>query len=222
MNQAALILILIPLIISIFDYLILKKEKKKKSELIKSALITFLFSYTIIAISYLLLSSVIENLKTIALVISSLSTILLAYLRFKGRKIKEVLKKEVKKEKTLKEKLEEDVKGILIFIWILVVINISLTIFSILKIKPNDTTAIILQIADPIIWILIVLWGQITKSFYPILIFTLIFLVSKIPVVMSLFLLKNPGPAIGTSLIISYFLIKGSISAYKLRKINTK
>jgi preprotein translocase subunit YajC len=35
MNQVALILILIPLIISIFDYLILKKEKKKKSELIK-------------------------------------------------------------------------------------------------------------------------------------------------------------------------------------------
>jgi|TARA_B100001964_G_C14156528_1_gene564563 hypothetical protein len=209
------------LLISIYNFYLLRKSKVKIKECISDTFTSLIINLIIaIIVAAIIGYFVVDASTSIPILIGILAIFVFSYFKFKGRKI---VKGQIKKEKEIKEKkispqqkLLNDIDGaanagyaICVFSIIFIFFSKDIEFFS-------QGVPFILRFADPLIIAALAYWTAKKLSFYAVLIMTIFFIVGKIYFLSPLINAGYSGGAgIGFTIIFGYWLVKGTISAYK-------
>ena len=202
-----------------YDFYLLKKAGVENKRCLISFAGTFFISLFVVFIIFGILSSILTS-KGHPIIPALLSTIALlgiSHFRFKGREIKkgQVLnKRKIEKEKMSPRELAADQSKDAVMIgYFIAVVSIILILLT----RNNDPDYLFLFI-DPLIFALLAFWGQKKDPFIPLLIMTPLFIIGKIFFLISVIEMGGRmSGGIFVSFVIAYYLIKGLISAYKVK-----
>ena len=216
MNAAGFIMILTVLGVSIYDFYILKKSKVKTTSCLSSAGITLVVNFIIFIVGMLIGSAIFGDNNEYWVIISLILVAGISYFRFKGREISKGKVKEVKtkKEKKLapRDQQAEDIRNAAGLGFFVVVVTALLLFY----LKTDNSADYYLKFLDPILIGVLAFWTYKKLSFWGCLLMTSLFIVGKLMMIVPAYAAGGSGGAgIGMSVIISYFMIKGVISAYK-------
>ena len=221
MNAQGFLILITLFGVSIYDFYLLKKSKVKLTSCLSSSLITFVVNFFVMAIAVVISDSIFGDDSPITIPLAIISILGLSYFRFKGR---EIVGGKVKKEKEKEKKLSEKEKtlnsidemstwgyviAVLTTIYILFTINTG-SLFT------GGGENFIIRLIDPLLIAGIAFWISKKKTFLPCLLLTVVFIVGKlmmfIPLIQAGY---TGGGGMGLTIIISYFLIKGTFASYK-------
>ena len=216
MNLAGLIMILTVIGVSVYDFYILKKSKVKTTSCLSSAGITLIVNFVIFIVGMLIGSAIFGDNNEYWVIISLVLVGGVSYFRFKGREISKGKVKEakVKKEKKIspKEKQVETIKMSAGFGFLVVVVT-SLLLFYL---KTDNSMDYYFRFLDPVLIGLFALWAYKKLSFWGSLLMTTMFIIGKLFMIIPVYASGGSGSSgIGMTVVISYFMIKGVIAAYK-------
>ena len=209
-------MILTVLGVSIYDFYILKKSKVKTTSCLSSAGITLVVNFIIFIVGMLIGSAIFGDNNEYWVIISLILVAGISYFRFKGREISKGKVKEVKtkKEKKLapRDQQAEDIRNAAGLGFFVVVVTALLLFY----LKTDNSADYYLKFLDPILIGVLAFWTYKKLSFWGCLLMTSLFIVGKLMMIVPAYAAGGSGGAgIGMSAIISYFMIKGVISAYK-------
>ena len=209
-------MILTVLGVSIYDFYILKKSKVKTTSCLSSAGITLVVNFIIFIVGMLIGSAIFGDNNEYWVIISLILVAGISYFRFKGREISKGKVKEVKtkKEKKLapRDQQAEDIRNAAGLGFFVVVVTALLLFY----LKTDNSADYYLKFLDPILIGVLAFWTYKKLSFWGCLLMTSLFIVGKLMMIVPAYAAGGSGGAgIGMSVIISYFMIKGVISAYK-------
>jgi hypothetical protein len=202
-----------------YDFYLLKKAGVKNTKCFISFVGTFFVSLIVALISFGILSSILttKGHPIIPAFLSTIAVLGLSYFRFKGREIKkgQVLnKRKLKKEKMSPRELAADQSKEAVMIgYVIAVFSLVLVLAT-----KNNSPDYLFSFIDPLIFALLAFWGQKKDPFIPLLIMTPLFIIGKLFFVIES--IKMGGRLSGglvVSVIIAYYLIKGLMSAYKIK-----
>ncbi len=211
--------------VSAYDFYLLKKSKVKISSCLWSSFITLLINFFILAFSVGFGTVLFGDESILPVIFGVLITLAISYFRFRGREVSGgKIKKQVVKEKKLskKEKLREDVENVSTWGYVVAVLTTIFILFTINVGSPftGGGEHFIFRLIDPIIIAGLAYWVSRKKTFVPCLLLTVVFIGGKLAMFIPLIQAGYTGGAgIGLSVIISYYLIKGTFSAYQYQKI---
>jgi positive regulator of sigma E activity len=216
MNSSGIILFIVIIAISIYDFYILNKSKVKITSCLSSSIITLFFNLILLTIGLLLGKQIFGIKNNYWVIISLILIISISYFRFIGRKNNENKKSEkIKpiKKLTPKEEQIEEIKssaGIGGFVAILT----SIYLFFI---KKDNSLDYYLLFLDPVLIGILAYWTYKKLSFVGCLLMTCLFIIGKLAFIVPIFEAggRMGGAGLGMSIIFGYFLIKGTISAFK-------
>ena len=216
MNAAGFIMILTVLGVSIYDFYILKKSKAKTTSCLSSAGITLVVNFIIFIVGMLIGSAIFGDNNEYWIIISLIFVAGISYFRFKGREISKGKVKEVKakKEKKLapRDQQAEEIRnaaGLGFFV-------VAATTLLLFYLKTDNSADYYISFLDPILIGVLAFWTYKKLSFWGCLLLTSLFIVGKLMMIVPAYAAGGSGSAgIGMTVIISYFMIKGVISAYK-------
>lgn len=217
MNLAGLVLCVSVLGISIYDFYLLNRSKVKISSCLSSAAITLAVNLVIFLIGMLIGSAIFGYNNEYWIVISFVLVVGISYFRFKGREITKGKVKEEnnKKEKKLSPKAKQidDIKMAGGFGFLVVVVT-SILLFYL---KTDNSIEYYLRFLDPVLIGLFALWTYKKLSFWGCLLMTILFIIGKLIMIVPAYVVPggSGGAGIGMTVVISYFMIKGVIAAYK-------
>jgi len=217
MNLAALILVTLLGGISIYDFYDLKKSKVRTLTCLSSAGITLVVNAVLFIIGLLIGSAIFGEDNDIYLIVSVILVAGVSFFRFIGRDLNKLKKddiKKVKKDKKVntKNKLADDIRGTGKMGGVLLV----LTVLLIFWIKKDNSAEYYLLFIDPLIIGALAYWTYKKLSFWSCLAMTTIFILGKLIYFLPTYVSGATGfGGIGVAGIISFYLIKGTISAYK-------
>ena len=202
--------------IPIYDFYILKKSKLKTISCLSSAVITFVFNFVIFIFGVLIGSAIFGNNNDYWVVVSLILVIGISYLRFKGRGVSKGKFKEaiIKKEKKLSPKDEQidSIRNACGLGFFVVIVNVILLFY----LKTDNSADYYFKFLDPILIGALAFWTYKRLSFLGCLLMTLLFIIGKLLMLLPLYAAGVSSSAgIGMTVVISYFMIKGVIAAYK-------
>lgn len=216
MNAAGFLMIVTVLGISIYDFYILKKSKVNTTSCLSSAGITLVVNFIIFIIGMLIGSAIFGDNNEYWVVLSVILVAGISYFRFKGREISKGKVKEVKpkKEKKLAPKAQQadDIRnaaGLGFFV-------VGATILLLFYLKTDNSADYYFRFVDPALIGLLAFWTYKKLSFWGCLSMTLLFIVGKLIMIVPAYAAGHSGSAgIGITVVVSYFMVKGVIAAYK-------
>ena len=209
-------MILTVLGVSIYDFYILKKSKAKTTSCLSSAGITLVVNFIIFIVGMLIGSAIFGDNNEYWIIISLIFVAGISYFRFKGRDISKGKVKVVKakKEKKLapRDQQAEEIRnaaGLGFFV-------VAATTLLLFYLKTDNSADYYISFLDPILIGVLAFWTYKKLSFWGCLLMTSLFIVGKLMMIVPAYAAGGSGSAgIGMTVIISYFMIKGVISAYK-------
>ncbi len=215
MSSTGIILFIVLIVISIYDFYILNKARVKISSCLSGSAITFFFNLILLSIGLVLGSLIFGDKNDYWTIISLILIIFVSYFRFKGRKINEITHSEkIKKIKKLspKEKQVDEIKGAASAGGAISVLYCIYLFF----IKKDNSLDYYLLFLDPLLIGILGYWTYKKLSFIGCLLMTCLFVIGKL-----IFLIpmietgRSASGGLGLTIVFGYFLIKGTISAYK-------
>jgi len=215
MSSTGFILFIVLIIISIYDFYILNKAKVKISSCLSGSVITLFFNLILLSIGLLLGSLIFGDKNDYWMIISLILIIFISYFRFKGRKINE--KKHSEKIKQIKklspqEKQVDEIKGAA---GVGGAISILYCIY-LFFIKKDNSLDYYLLFLDPLLIGILSYWTYKKFSFVGCLLMTCFFIIGKLVFLIPIFESgRSASGGLGLTIVFAYFLIKGTISAYK-------
>jgi|LauGreDrversion4_1035100.scaffolds.fasta_scaffold16993_7 hypothetical protein len=215
MSSTGFILFIVIIIISIYDFYILNKAKVKISSCLSGSVITLFFNLILLSIGLLLGSLIFGDKNDYWMIISLILIIFISYFRFKGRKINE--KKHSEKIKQIKklsprEKQVDEIKGAA---GVGGTISILYCIY-LFFIKKDNSLDYYLLFLDPLLIGILSYWTYKKLSFFGCLLMTCFFIIGKLVFLIPIFESgRSASGGLGLTIVFAYFLIKGTISAYK-------
>ena len=216
MNLAALILVTLLGGISIYDFYVLKKAKVKTLTCLSSAGITLVVNVVLFIIGLMIGSAIFGEDNDVYLIVSVILVAGVSYFRFIGREIKVVKKKTktVKDKKSIKDKLKDDIVNAAAFGGLVAAVTFGLLFY----LKQDNSIEYYMRFTDPILIGAMAYWTNKKLSFWSCLAMTSFFIIGKfimlVPI-MSESSIYPGGGGMGLAVVISYFMIKGTYSAYK-------
>ena len=215
MSSSGIIITAILIGISIYDFNILKKSKLQITKCVSSALITLVFNLVLLGIGALIGSAIFGSNNDYWIIISLILISGISYFRFKGR---EISKGKIKAEKSKKKKLSpkeqqvEAIKTAAGFGFFVVVVTTLLLFY----LKTDNSMDYYFRFLDPVLIGLFALWAYKKLSFWGSLLMTTMFIIGKLFMIIPVYASGGSGSSgIGMTVVISYFMIKGVIAAYK-------
>ena len=216
MSSTGVILFIALIVISIYDFYILKKAKAKITSCLSSSIITLLFNLILISIGLLLGSLMFGDKNDYWMIISLILIISISYFRFQGRKIntnKQSEKITKIKKLTPREKQKNEIEqaagvggaaSLLYFIYLFFI-------------KKDNSFDYYLLFLDPILLGILSYWTYKKLSFIGCLLMTCFFIIGKLVLLIPIYQSGSSvgGGGLGMTIIFGYYLIKGSISAYE-------
>jgi len=215
MSSTGIILFIVLIVISIYDFYILNKARVKISSCLSGSAITLFFNLILLSIGLLLGSLIFEDKNDYWMIISLTLIIFISYFRFKGRNINE--KKNSEKIKQIKklsprEKQVDEIKGAA---GVGGAISILYCIY-LFFIKKDNSLDYYLLFLDPLLIGILGYWTYKKLSFVGCLLMTCFFIVGKLVFLIPIFESgRSASGGLGLTIVFGYFLIKGTISAYK-------
>ena len=202
--------------VSIYDFYILKKSKVKTISCLSSAGITLVVNFIIFIVGMLIGSAIFGDNNEYWVIISLILVAGISYFRFKGREISKGKVKEVKakKEKKLPPKEQQidairNAGGLGFFV-------VAATVLLLFYLKTDNSADYYFRFLDPILIGVLAFWTYNKLSFWGCLLMTSLFIIGKLMMIVPAYAAGGSGSAgIGMTAIISYFMIKGVIAAYK-------
>ena len=202
--------------VSIYDFYILKKSKVKTISCLSSAGITLVVNFIIFIVGMLIGSAIFGDNNEYWVIISLILVAGISYFRFKGREISKGKVKEVKakKEKKLSPKEQQidairNAGGLGFFV-------VAATVLLLFYLKTDNSADYYFRFLDPILIGVLAFWTYNKLSFWGCLLMTSLFIIGKLMMIVPAYAAGGSGSAgIGMTAIISYFMIKGVIAAYK-------
>jgi hypothetical protein len=215
MSSTGVILFIVLIVISIYDFYILKKVKVKISSCLSSSIITLFFNLILLSIGLLLGSIIFSNKNDYSMIISLILIISISYFRFQGRKInKNKQSEKITQIKKLspKEQQIEEIKGAAGVGGAVVI----LTTIYLFFIKKDNSPDYYLLFLDPILIGILAYWTYKNLSFVGCLLMTSLFIIGKFALLIPIYAEAGRvvGGGLGLSVIFGYYLIKGTVSAY--------
>jgi len=216
MNIAGFIMLLTILGVSIYDFYILKKSKVKITSCLSSAGITLIVNFIIFIVGMLIGSAIFGDNNDYWVIISVILVGSISYFRFRGREISKGKIKEAKAEKEKKQSPKEqqidaikNAAGLGFFV-------VGATVLLLFFLKTDNSSDYYLRFLDPILIGGLAFWTYKKLSFWSCLLMTCLFILGKLMMIIPYYSAGGSGGAgIGMTVIISYFMIKGVIAAYK-------
>ena len=222
MNVQLQLLLGAVLLISIYNFYLLRKSKVKIGECISDTFVSLIINLIIAIIVGGIIGYFIDASTFIPVLIGILAIFVFSYFKFKGRKI---VKGQIKKEKEIEikkkkispqQKLLDDIDGaansgyaVCVFAIIFIFFSKDIEFFS-------QGVPFILRFADPLLIAALAYWTAKKLSFYAVLIMTIFFIVGRIYFLIPLINAGYSGGAgIGFTIIFGYWMVKGTIAAYK-------
>ena len=202
--------------VSIYDFYILKKSKVKTISCLSSAGITLVVNFIIFIVGMLIGSAIFGDNNEYWVIISLILVAGISYFRFKGREISKGKVKEfkAKKEKKLSPKEQQidairNAGGLGFFV-------VAATVLLLFYLKTDNSADYYFRFLDPILIGVLAFWTYNKLSFWGCLLMTSLFIIGKLMMIVPAYAAGGSGSAgIGMTAIISYFMIKGVIAAYK-------
>lgn len=202
-----------------YDLYLLKKAGVENKRCLISFVSTFFISLLVAFVIFGILSSILTSKghPIIPALLSTIAILGISYFRFKGREIKKgkvINNRKLEKEKmTPRELAIDQSKQAVLIGYVIAVFSIIFIFFT----KNNDPDYLF-RFIDPLIFALLAFWGQKRDPFIPLLIMTPLFIIGKIFLLVSIIEIGGRmSGGIIVSFIIAYYLIKGLISAYKVK-----
>jgi len=217
MNLAALILVTLLGGISIYDFYALKKSKVKTLTCLSSAGITLVVNAVLFIIGLMIGSAIFGEDNDIYLIVSVILVAGVSYFRFIGREIKVVKKKTktVKDKKTIKDKLKDDIVGATALGGLVTVVTFGLLFY----LKQDNSLEYYVTFTDPILIGALAYWTYKKLSFWGCLLMTSLFIIGKLILIIPAYAGGYGGAGIGMTVVMSYFMVKGVIAAYKYNSL---
>ena len=231
MNVQGFLILSTLLGVSIYDFYILKKSKVKITSCLSSSLITFVVNFFVMAIAVVISDSIFGKDSFIGIPLAIISILGLSYFRFKGReivggKVKKEKEKE-KKEKKLSEREQqlEAIDGVSVWGYVIATLTTVYILFTINSgsLFSGGGESFVIRLVDPLLIAGLAFWISKKKTFIPCLLLTIVFIGGKLMFFIPLYEAGyKGGGGIGLTVIISYFLIKGTFASFKynLKKSN--
>ena len=208
--------------VSIYDFYILKKSKVKITSCLSSSLITFVVNFFVMAIAVVISDSIFGKDSIIGIPLAIISILGLSYFRFKGREIVggKVKKEKEKKEKKLSEREQqlEAIDGVSVWGYVIAVLTTVYILFTVNSgsLFTGGGESFIIRLVDPLLIAGLAFWISKKKTFIPCLLLTIVFIGGKLMMFIPLYEAGyKGGGGIGLTVIISYFLIKGTYASFK-------
>jgi hypothetical protein len=216
MSSTGVILFIVLIVISIYDFYILNKAKVKILSCVSSSIITLFFNLILLFIGLLLGSLIFGDKNDYWMIISLILIIFISYFRFLGRKINKNKQNEKViqiKKLSPKEQQIEEIKGAAGVGGGVVI----LTTIYLFFIKKDNSLDYYLLFLDPILIGILAYWTYKKLSFIGCLLMTCLFIIGKLIIIILAFEAGGKGGSggLGISIIFGYYLIKGTVSAYK-------
>jgi hypothetical protein len=213
MNLAALILVTLLGGISIYDFYVLKKAKVKTLTCLSSAGITLVVNVVLFIIGLMIGSAIFGEDNNVYLIVSVILVAGVSYFRFTGREIKVVKKKTktVKDKKSIKDKLKDDIENAASFGGLVAAVTFGLLFY----LKQDNSIEYYMKFSDPILIGALAYWTYKKLSFWGCLLMTSLFIIGKLMLIIPAYAGGYGGAGIGMTVVMSYFMIKGVIAAYK-------
>ena len=222
MNAQGFLILSTLLGVSIYDFYILKKSKVKITSCLSSSLITFVVNFFVMAIAVVISDSIFGEDSIIGIPLAIISILGLSYFRFKGREIVggKVKKEKEKKEKKLSEREQqlEAIDGVSVWGYVIAVLTTVYILFTINSgsLFTGGGESFIIRLVDPLLIAGLAFWISKKKTFIPCLLLTIVFIGGKLMMLIPLYEAGyKGGGGIGLTVIISYFLIKGTYASFK-------
>lgn len=219
MSVSGLILLIVLIGISVYDFNVLKKSKIKISSCISSSLITLVVNVFLIFIGLLIGNIIFGDNSEYWILISLILVLSISYFRFRGREIKKgkvVDNKKKEKKITEKEKLKQQIENAASFGFMVTLVTFGLLFY----LKTDNSAEYYFSFLDPILIGSLAFWTYKKLSFWGCLLMTIIFIIGKLIYIVPVYSAGGSGSAgIGMTVVISYFMIKGVIASYKLKNM---
>ena len=215
MSSTGVILFIALVVISIYDFYILNKAKVKISSCLSGSVITLFFNLILLSIGLLLGSLIFGDKNDYWMIISLTLIIFISYFRFKGRNINE--KKHSEKIKQIKklsprEKQVDEIKGAAGVGGAIYILYCIYLFF----IKKDNSLDYYFLFLDPLLIGILGYWTYKKLSFFGCLLMTCFFIIGKLVFLIPVFESgRSVSSGLGLTIVFVYFLIKGTISAYK-------
>ena len=202
--------------ISIYDFYALKKSKVRTLTCLSSAGITLVVNAVLFIIGLMIGSAIFGEDNDIYLIVSVILVTGVSFFRFIGRDLNKLKKDDTKKVKedkkvNTKNKLADDIRGTGKFGGVL----FAITVLLIFWIKKDNSAEYYLLFIDPLIIGALAYWTYKKLSFWGCLLMTSLFIIGKLMLIIPAYAAGYGGAGIGMTVVMSYFMVKGVIAAYK-------
>jgi hypothetical protein len=216
MSSTGVILFIVLIVISIYDFYILKKAKVKITSCLSSSIITLLFNLILLSIGLLLGSLIFGDKNDHWMIISLILILSISYFRFQGRKINKNKQSEKAmqiKKLSPKEQQIEEIKGAAGVGGAVLI----LTTIYLFFIKKDNSLDYYLLFLDPVLIGILSYWTYKKLSFVGCLLMTSLFIIGRLALLIPMYETGRVvgGGGLGLSIVFGYYLIKGTVSAYK-------